>query len=155
MTLLISLTPHCAQVILTWASAGFELVGLTVVGWEIFGDRKHAQAVLAGKKGANLELEFEDVIHVEDEPKPTTWADVQHLNAELRKLELARQQLGKELRERIGQVRNETVEALARRDSDLRELIALQVGGSIRLRVVGAICIAIGIALSAPANLVA
>jgi hypothetical protein len=155
LVLLLSVNSHCAQVILTWASAGFELVGLAAVGWEILGDRKHAQAALAGRKGANLELEFEDVIAFEDEPKQTTWADVQHLNIELRKLELARQQLGKELRERISQVRNETVEALARRDNDLRELIALQAGGSIRLRVAGAICIAIGIGLAVPANLVA
>lgn len=155
MALLVSNNSHCAQVILTWASAGFELVGLAIVGWEIFGDRKHAQTVLAGKEGANLELEFEEVIHFEDEPKPTTWADVQHFNTELRNQELATQQLGKELRERISQARNETVQALARRDSDLRELIALQAGGSIRLRVAGAICIAVGISLSVPANLVA
>jgi hypothetical protein len=52
-------------------------------------------------------------------------------------------------------VRNETLKAAAARDSDLRDLIALQEGGSIRLRVIGAAFIAIGIVLAIPANLTA
>ena len=72
-----ALHPHTAKVLLTWGSVAFELAGLTVVGWEILGDRSHARRVLDGKGGADLKVEFEEVIHPVDDfsERRTTWAD--------------------------------------------------------------------------------
>jgi hypothetical protein len=146
----------------TYASAGFELAGLALVVKEIWDARQHARAVLGGKSGADLRLrvgrELAVPYAIESDVEPTTWERLQDLEQiqmdQARDLSKAIGNLSAEVRAEIDQVRNEALKAAASRDSALRDLIAIQEGGSIGWRAVGAVLIAIGIVLAVPANLV-
>jgi hypothetical protein len=154
--------PQTAKCLLTYASAGFELAGLGFVAKEIWDARQHAREVLSGKSGVELKLrigrEIAAAYAIESKEESPTWERLQRLEQEqAEENREIRREIGKlatEVQAEVDQVRNEALQAAAARDSALRDLIALQEGGSIRLRVVGAVCIAIGICLAVPANLV-
>jgi hypothetical protein len=151
-----------ARCLFTYASASFELAGLGFVAKEIWEARQHAKEVLGGKSGVDLRLrvgrELTAAYAIESEEEPTTLERLQRFeqkqDKESREIRRAIGDLATKVQSEVDQVRNEALKAAAVRDSALRDLIALQEGGSIRFRVIGAICIALGIALAVPANLV-
>ncbi len=145
----------------TYASAGFELAGLALVVKEIWDARQHARAVLGGKSGVDLRLrvgrELAVSYAIESDKEPTALERLQKLEKiqadQAQELSASIRDLSAAVKAEIDQVRNEALQAAASRDSALRDLIALQEGGSIGWRAVGAVFIAIGIALAVPANL--
>lgn len=147
---------------LTFASAGLELIGLAFVVVEIGQARRNARAVLEGKTGVDLKLRVGAAIDfsyaIKSDETPTVEKRLERLEGaqrnQSRKIAKEVEALRSELIQDIDQVRNETLKAAAARDSALRDMMALQGGGGIRLRVIGAVCIAVGIALAVPANLV-
>jgi hypothetical protein len=140
---------------LTWAGVIFELVGLGVVAWEIWGDRRAARQIIEEHLAVDLKREVRVSINVaKPRPGPATMRDLENLPATLQAERDARKELGEELRQQIEVDRNELVEKLSGRDRAIREAVAAQVKGSVHLRVFGAVCIANGVLLAAPANLV-
>jgi len=149
------------QTLFTCLSACFELVGLSFVVFEISRAQRQAREVVdiettvpnTIRVGAALEgsyaLGSAQELSLEERVDLLERTQREHRGKLMREIESVRG----ELRQDVDRVRNEGLKTTVERDAALRDFISQQLGAGIGLRAIGAVLIAIGIALSVPANL--